>query len=436
MKKEPLLNEIDCCPSLEVKPVCDVLDLRYSLPSRVTVKNQDVPMQIIFHFRLERCSLGLAMGDLAYTTTLLPGEQVRLFSSDRHTSWSYDSASAQSWRSQTTSEESFLTWGIAAAVSDLTISESGHESFASSESWAQGGGGLGINLFGLISIGGGGSGGSYDASATYDFSRSLSRHASAVAAQAAAGVRASSCTQIGEVQQRTHAQGESDERIESSSRVFSNPNKCHAVTYLFYKLMKLQKIKFTLVAIERVVNDPMAPSLVDKRPATDSAGMVKVRPQEILANQTNRLDIERMARTSAQERQREFKATATMSSAQVLYKAGVAQTITPELRAAAMAQAAKNLAVAGLVDEKTGRVKETVIAELSWERDELLPTPGFIVKGCLDDCCTCEKELQKSIELDLQRKELENDLLQRQIDLLEKSQEYRCCPAGQVENSG
>jgi hypothetical protein len=32
----------------------------------------------------------------------------------------------------------------------------------------------------------------------------------------------------------------------------------------------------------------------------------------------------------------------------------------------------------------------------------------------------------------LERKELENKLLQRQIELLDKSQEYRCCPAGTV----
>jgi hypothetical protein len=32
------------------------------------------------------------------------------------------------------------------------------------------------------------------------------------------------------------------------------------------------------------------------------------------------------------------------------------------------------------------------------------------------------------MQLDLQRKRLENQLLRRQIDLLEQSQEYRCCP--------
>ena len=55
------------------------------------------------------------------------------------------------------------------------------------------------------------------------------------------------------------------------------------------------------------------------------------------------------------------------------------------------------------------------------------------LKGCLDDCDTCEPNLDKSIELDLKRKQLENDLLKKQIELLEKSQEYRCCPADEEE---
>jgi hypothetical protein len=37
--------------------------------------------------------------------------------------------------------------------------------------------------------------------------------------------------------------------------------------------------------------------------------------------------------------------------------------------------------------------------------------------------------LMKGIELDLEHKRLQNELLKKQIDLLEKSQEYRCCPA-------
>ena len=75
-------------------------------------------------------------------------------------------------------------------------------------------------------------------------------------------------------------------------------------------------------------------------------------------------------------------------------------------------------------------------AELNFERTFCLPTQGIVVKGCLDKCNTCEESLRKSIELDLVRKDLENQLLAKQIQLLEKSQEYRCCPVGESEGEG
>ncbi len=43
---------------------------------------------------------------------------------------------------------------------------------------------------------------------------------------------------------------------------------------------------------------------------------------------------------------------------------------------------------------------------------------------------TAGRSLERQIDLDLKRKELENKLLARQIELLEKSQEYRCYPLG------
>ena len=59
---------------------------------------------------------------------------------------------------------------------------------------------------------------------------------------------------------------------------------------------------------------------------------------------------------------------------------------------------------------------------LSYEETSSLPTGGVIVRGCLDECNVCKPALERRIELELK-------LLERQIELLEKSQEYRCCPA-------
>jgi len=56
-----------------------------------------------------------------------------------------------------------------------------------------------------------------------------------------------------------------------------------------------------------------------------------------------------------------------------------------------------------------------------------------MVKGCMDECDICEPEVQRAIELDLQNKHLQNELLKKQIELLDKSQEYRCCPDGSAK---
>lgn len=439
------VSDLECCPELRQQPVCDTLNFRYRLPFRPRVGDdkQRIPVEVVLHFRLERCSGSLVIGDPIYSTTLLPGEQVRLFTSDRHTRWSYDSESSLAYRHETTSEESFYTAGMAQAMSDLTINESGTSRSSYEESWAEGGGGASLSLFGIIEIGGGGGGGSYDSESTRAFSRSLSQHAESASRYVAAGVRAKSATSIGEVEQRTHKEGESEAHYESSSRVFRNPNKCRAVTYLFHKLNKLQTIRFKLVAIERRVEDPKVPTGAYQRVPLDTTGRVTVLPQYISATNKNRLEIEHMARTSAAERQQAVASAVGLARGHLYSVAALGATTVAidrgeptfniALRKAALEAVDRDLADARLLDAKTGKPTEKLVAELSWEREEVLPTPGVIVKGCLDKCDTCEPALEKEIERDLERKRLENDMLKRQIELLEKSQEYRCCPSGSVE---
>lgn len=427
-------NEVECCPPLARKPVCDVLDFRYRLPWRV----QDVRVDVLLHFQLERCSGPMALGDLAYSTTLFPGEHVRLFTSDRHTQWSYDSETQLSYRHETTSEESFYSWGMARSLSDLDVSQSGSVSKKYDEDWSQGGGGLSVDI-GIISLGGGGGGGSYDASSTTKFAQNLSRHASASSSYVAAAVRAQSSTSIGEVQTRTHAQGESESHLEASSRTFSNPNHCHAVTYFFYNIVKKQTVRFRLVAVERDVSDPSAPTVAGRKVQPDLTGRVAVRPQSLLATSANRLEVERMAREAAVEREQASLGSGSglTVNASLLRStfAAAPEPISTAARETALETVDAELRKAGLLDAK-GNPSGKVVAELSWEREEWLPTPGLLVKGCVDSCSTCEPALQKEIELDLARKELENKMLQRQIELLEKAQEYRCCPKDDATEEG
>lgn len=432
---EAKTSEIECCPVLQRQPVCDTLDFRYRLPYRPRPNDQlpSLKVELILHFRLERCSGPLVLGDPVYSTTLLPGERVRMFTSDRHSRWSYDAESNLSYRHETTSEESFYTAAMSRAMSDLTINESGSASASYEESWAEGGGGASINL-GIIEIGGGGGGGSYDASSSTSFARNLSQHAQSASSYVAAGVRAKSSTAIGEVNTREHKEGESEDQYESATRTFTNPNRCHAVTYLFYKINKIQKVRFRLVAIERHVVDEAAPVVVQQRVPVDVSGRVTVLPQAIRANSPKRLEIEEMARVSALSRLNTGPARAVGSPFErAPFVSANAQAIPADVRQAALMAVDKELAAAGLIDAKTGKPGEKIIAELSWERDEILPTPGILVKGCLDQCETCEPMLVKEIELDLERKRLENEKLKREIELLDKAREYRCCPAGEEE---
>lgn len=431
--------ELDCCPELEQKPVCDELRFRYRLPFVADLENKvRVPVDVILHFELVRCSGDLTISDPIYSITLLPGEQVGLFTSDRHSQWSYDSESKLSYRLRTTSEESYYAAGMAEAMSDLTVNENTSGNSSYEESWAEGGGGVSFSFFGL-EIGGGG-GGSYDAESAYKFSHSLSKHAESASRYVAASVRAKSSTAIGEVSQRQHAEGESEAHFESSSRAFSNPNKCRAVTYFFHKINKIQHVRFRLVAIERRVNDPKVATGISRRVPVDTTGKLRIKQDFISAASTDRLDKERTARTSAIERQQSVSSSAGIYQTSLYATAAYASaqssvdrsdpTYDENIRNAALQKIDSDLKKANILEGKTGEPHKTFVRELSWSRNEILPKPGIIVKGCLDECATCEPALIKEIELDLARKQLENELMKRQIELLEKSQEYRCCPEG------
>jgi hypothetical protein len=161
---------------------------------------------------------------------------------------------------------------------------------------------------------------------------------------------------------------------------------------------------------------------------------VGVLSSAVLSTAKARLDVAQRAQASVVVEQGGAGATgaALLSAAQIR---SAAQFVTPQpipadVVKAALAQVDKELMAEGLLD-KNGNVNPNLVKQLSWERQVALPTPGVLVKGCLDDCDICEPDLQEKINLELTRMKLENDLLQKKIDLLEKSQKYRCCPDGE-----
>ncbi|HZT31140.1 MAG TPA: hypothetical protein VFA33_14725 [Bryobacteraceae bacterium] len=425
---------IPCCPPLEACDCCDRLDFRYQLPFRPAIsvdqRRQVIPVEVTLVFRYERCPGPMSLGDLVYSNTLLPGEKVRLFTSDRHSRFFLDSDSQLSYRHETTSEESYYSAGFASSLSQLSLLETGAQSSSFHSSSVGGGGGAGLDL-GFFSIGGSVSASSYDANAASAFAHSLTQFAASSASHMEAGTRAAASTSIGEVSTRSHSSGESEDQYESSSRTFSNPNHCHAITFFFYRINKCQKITFRLVAIERRVVDPAAPTGTVLNPPSPDTG-VSVIPGAVLGTNKERLDAEQRGRTSVTEANN-FSPTAgrTVAGAS-LALAVAAEPLSVAARKAALAAVDADLQQEGLLD-KSGNLNPDAVKQLSWEKNICLPTPGLIVKGCLDECSVCEPEVEQKIQLELKRMDLENQLLQKKIDLLEKSQEYRCCPAGETE---
>ena len=77
------INDLPCCPTIKDGPCCEKLQFKYRLINRIG----DLPVEVTLIAELERCPGPMALGDVIYSTTLLPGEKVRLFSSSRNTSF-------------------------------------------------------------------------------------------------------------------------------------------------------------------------------------------------------------------------------------------------------------------------------------------------------------------------------------------------------------
>jgi len=425
---------VPCCPTLEECPPCDVMDMRRRLvfpTSQRGPNDQPVSVEVTLHTRFTRCSGPLALGDPIYTTTLLPGEKVRLATTDRRSRFSFDSESNLSYRSEQMSEEQYRMSAFRAAMSDQSSTDNGSSRNTDQGSWDfHGDTSGGIGFFSASADAN--AHGSHNASSTADYMRQHRAHASMADNMSVEATRKAHSLSVGEVSTRAHQQGESEDHFESSSREFTNHNQCHAVSFYFYRINKCETVKFELVSIERRVIDPAAPTPVLANPVRAIGGIATI-PQEVPATNAARLEVEaRGLQSEAQYAQAGRPQFAGVFAAGAAFQP-VGVPLPPEARNAALAEVDRALIGEGLLDEASGLVSNQFKEEIDFERTTSLPTAGVTVKGCLDECDVCEPELRRKIQLDLDRLELQNALLKRQIDLLEKSQEYRCCPAGEAE---
>ncbi len=430
---------VPCCPDVAEGDRCNALDYHYRLRRTVDAREgnqiRQVEVETLIHAHLEICKGPLVLGKLAYSTTLLPGEKVRLFTSDRRNTFTFDSESKVSYKHATSYEDQYYMSSMERFMSDLSQSESSRDASSKSSSNVssdlEAGGGLVGAIFGGPSVEV--SGNFSNASSVRDFSRNLNQHAQSSHNRSVQATRIVNTVSVGEVNSRSHAEGESEDHFESSSRTFYNPNRCHAVSYFFYQLDQQQTVKFTIERIENRLVDPAVDTKLTVRPYLPKGG-ISIIPAGVLATDSKRLEKEESAKASVASNLQLSSSLANVASArglQLNQSLAIQQVrpISESTKLAALSKANAELAKIGLLDARTGRISEQTKTELSFSATTSLPTAGVLVRGCLDECEVCEPTLEKEILLELERKQLENDLLKKQIELLDKSQEYRCCPS-------
>jgi hypothetical protein len=414
--------QVPCCPEFPADPVCDVMDFHYRLkyPTQVINRDRRVIVEVIIHARFERCPGPLALGDLVYSTTLFPGEKVRLFTADRRTRFTYDASTQLAYRNQQTSEERFYASSVHDAMTDISSRDSQSAS-SSNKGSARGHGETSGAIQSFLDGASVDVSGSWDSSSTSSFLRELSTHAQSSDRRAETATRTANSVSVGEVSTRSHAEGSTEDHYESASREFANPNRCRAITYYFYQINKTQTVRFKIVAIYRRVIDPAANSVVRNNAFADDGG-IEVIPNGVLATDPKRFELQRMAQS--------MKSAVNVAGISANGESGVrveSEPIPAALREKALKSVDLDLMRQGLLRED-GQVDTERVLELGFERTSSLPTPGLYVRSCLDTCDVCEPALDEEIALDLERRRLENELLKQRIALLDKHQDYRCCP--------
>lgn len=431
MNAEAVL-QVPCCPEFPADPVCDVMDFHYRLkyPTQVVSRDRRVTVEVTIHARFERCPGPLALGDLVYSTTLFPGEKVRLFTSDRRTRFTYDSSTQLSYRNQQTSEERFYSASVHDSMTDISSRDSQSAS-SSNKGSARGHGETSGAIESFLTGPSVDVSGSWDSSSTSSFLRELSTHAQSSDRRSETATRTANSVSVGEVATRSHAEGSTEDQYESSSREFGNPNRCRAITFYFYQINKTQTIRFKIVGIYRRVVDPAANSAVRINPFASDGG-VDIIPNGVLATDPKRAEIQRGAQASGIDANVAGANRANFAAGLFAAAPAEAEPVPPALREKALRSVDAELTKAGYLKEN-GQINDERVVELGFERTGSLPTPGMYVRSCLDDCDVCEPALDEAMNLEIERKRLENALLQKQIDLLEKHQDYRCCPAFEDE---
>ena len=420
----PMPDEVECCPVLKRCQQNVTIHPAYRITHSTLVGDVTVRVEATWHLTLTRKTGDTMLGPIIKTVTLLPGQSVRLSIQDRSSKFSYDTESSRVHRETNVSSSSYYNAGMASAFSSLSSVTSGREESTHHDSSVSGGGGVGLDL-GFFEIGGSVHGSSHNSSTTSAFLTSLSRTSRSQSSHVEMGTQAAYSTSVGYVATRTHTEGESEEHSEAATHVYKNENRCHAVNHRFHQLMEEHTVTLTVDEVTLRVLDPTASTgavPIVPRPLTG----LGPKSEAVSVLSPKLLTVEAAARAAAiartSDRQRPVPSPTGLAAEDA------ASLLTPEQHAAALKAVMSDLVKAGLVTAD-GKVTDRAQELYGWTHVLCLPLDGTHVMSCISDCDTCEPELKRRIDLELDRLELQNRHLARTTELMDKDLEHQPrCP--------
>src|SRR5258708_12690325 len=204
---------IPCCPDLIPDDHCDVVNFSRVLtyPTDILAANRrKVNVEVILRFKFSRCTLGLTLGDPVYSTTLLPGEKVKLSTTDRRSRFTFDSESKLSYRSEEIAEEQYYMTAFQKYMGDSAASQSGHAQESSDSHWDFHGDASGsINPFSLSADASTNASGNHNSHSVADYLNQQRAHVESSASQAVSSTHKPPSLSIRNESPRPHLQRES-----------------------------------------------------------------------------------------------------------------------------------------------------------------------------------------------------------------------------------
>ena len=182
----------------------------------------------------------------------------------------------------------------------------------------------------------------------------------------------------------------------------SNTNKCHAVTYYFYRLNKCYVSKYVLADVSFRVIRPNGFSSLTPKPAQPYSGLT-IAPSAVLATNDRSTDTVANANRASQSQlsqNTQSSGVVSFASNQLVVQPQPAEFNTEEIPvdrefAIKVIQAGLGLAHSDVLDALKASQEPTVpsvivIDAQIWCHELSIPSPGVLVKGCLDECNVCE----------------------------------------------